>query len=76
MALRGLDRNAIVSFYGNLTRQNPAMHPGQIKAEELACSGVSNLFTRPEKTEALKQEMKNAKVDLTFKRYLGAKYAF
>ena len=76
MARRGLDLDAVVSFHGSLATQSPAAKPGQVKAKVLVCNGAADPFVKPDHIAALKQEMKNAEVDFTFKSYANAKHAF
>jgi dienelactone hydrolase len=75
LARRGVDLDAVVSFHGSLATENPA-HSGDVKAKVLVCHGADDPFVKPEHISALKTEMKNAKVDFTFKEYAGAKHAF
>lgn len=75
MARRGVDLDAAVSFHGSLATQTPAA-VGDIKAKVLVCNGDADPFVKPDQITAFKQEMKNAKVDLQFKSYAGAKHAF
>ncbi len=76
MARRGLDLDAVVSFHGSLGTQSPPAKPGQVKASILVCNGEADPFVKPEQITALKQEMKNAKVNFEFKSYPDAKHAF
>ncbi|MGD8592342.1 MAG: dienelactone hydrolase family protein [Gammaproteobacteria bacterium] len=75
LARRGVDLDAVVSFHGSLATENPAQS-GDVKAKVLVCHGADDPFVKPEHISALKTEMKNAKVDFTFKEYAGAKHAF
>lgn len=75
MARRGVDLDAVVSFHGSVATQNPAQ-PGDVKARILVCNGQEDPFVKPDQIAALKQEMKNANVDFTFKSYPNAKHSF
>jgi dienelactone hydrolase len=75
MARQGIDLDAVVSFHGSLRTAHPAK-PGDIKAKVLICNGEADPFTTAEDIAAFKSEMQNAKVDMQFKSYPGAKHAF
>ena len=75
LARRGVNLDGVVSFHGSLGTTNPAQ-PGNVKTKVLVCHGAEDPFTKPEQVTALKEEMKNAKVDFTFKEYPGAKHSF
>lgn len=75
MARQGVDLDGVVSFHGSLKTAHPAQ-AGEVKAKVLVCNGEADPFTKPEDIKAFKSEMKNAKVDMRFKSYPGAKHAF
>ncbi|WP_455205046.1 dienelactone hydrolase family protein [Kaarinaea lacus] len=75
MARLGIDLDGVVSFHGSLNTDNPAQ-PGKVKSKVLVCHGAADPFVKEEHIKALKQEMKNAKVDFQFKEYSGAKHSF
>lgn len=75
MARRGLDLDAVVSFHGSLATQNPAQE-GDVKARVFVAHGEDDPFVKPNHVTELKQEMKNAKADFTFKAYPNAKHSF
>jgi dienelactone hydrolase len=75
MARLGVDVKGVASFHGSLGTANPAQ-PGTVKAAMLVCNGADDPFTTAEQIEQFKKEMTDAKVDLTFKSYPGAKHSF
>lgn len=75
MARRGVDLDGVVSFHGSLGTNTPAKE-GKVKAKVLVLNGAADPFTKAESIEALKKEMKAAKVDFKFVNYPGAKHAF
>jgi dienelactone hydrolase len=75
MARLGVDVKGVASFHGSLGTSNPAQ-PGMVKAAMLVCNGADDPFTTAEQIEQFKKEMADAKVDLTFKSYPGAKHSF
>ncbi len=75
MARMGVDLKGVVSFHGSLATQQPAK-AGAVKAKVLVCNGAADPFVAKEDIENIKKEMKEAKVDFTFKNYPGAKHSF
>jgi dienelactone hydrolase len=75
MARLGVDLDAVVSFHGSLGTNNPAKK-GKVKARVLVANGKADPFVKPEQIAAFKNEMKDARVKLTFVQYEGAKHAF
>lgn len=75
MARRGADVDAVVVLHGSLGTQHPAQ-VGHFKPRVLVLNGADDPFVKPESIQAFKQEMKQAKVDMTFVNYPGAKHAF
>jgi dienelactone hydrolase len=75
MARRGVDLKGVVSFHGSLGTQEPAK-AGDVKAKVLVCNGAADPFVPAKDIDAIKKEMKNAKVDFMLKSYAGAKHSF
>ncbi len=75
MARMGVDLKGVVSFHGSLATQHPA-RAGEVKAKVLVCNGAADPFVSKEDIASIKKEMKEAKVDFTFKNYPGAKHSF
>jgi dienelactone hydrolase len=75
MARTGVDLKGVVSFHGSLATQSPAK-PSEVKARILVCHGAADNFVSKEDIVAIKKEMRDAKVDFTFKAYPGAKHSF
>jgi dienelactone hydrolase len=75
MARAGFDLKGVVSFHGNLAAVEPAQK-GKVKAKILVCNGGADKFTSSESINNIKNEMKLAGVDFTFKSYRGALHAF
>ncbi len=75
MARQGLDLDAVVSFHGSLSTDNPAK-PGEIKARILICNGADDKMTTQADIEAFKKEMDAAGVDYKFITYPNAKHSF
>lgn len=75
MARSGMDLDVVASFHGNLSTKTPAQ-PGDIKAKLLVATGADDPFVPPEQVAAFKQEMADAKADMTFIAYPGAVHAF
>ena len=75
MARSGLDLDLVASFHGSLGTQTPAK-PGAVQARVLVCHGEADPLVKPEEVEGFKKEMADAKVDLTFIGFPGAKHAF
>jgi dienelactone hydrolase len=75
MARAGLDLRGVVSFHGSLNAVFTAQ-PGGIKAKLLVLHGAADAFIPPEAIAAFKKEMADAKADMTFIAYAGAKHSF
>lgn len=75
MARMGVDVKGVVSFHGSLGTQEPAK-AGTVKAKILVCNGADDPFVPKSDIDAIKKEMKAAKVDFTFKSYAGAVHSF
>ncbi|HEY5999589.1 MAG TPA: dienelactone hydrolase family protein [bacterium] len=75
MARAGLDLKGVASFHGSLAPVYKAA-PGGIKARLLVMHGADDTFVPPEAVAAFKQEMADAKADMTFIAYPGAKHSF
>lgn len=75
MARRGVELEGVVSFHGSLGEGAPAK-PGAVKGRVLVLNGAADPFVKPQQIEAIKKEMKEAKVDFEFVNYPDAKHAF
>ncbi len=75
MARAGVDLKAVASFHGMLGTSAPAK-AGEVKARVLVCNGADDSFIPKEQIESFKKEMTDAKVDMIFKSYPGAKHGF
>jgi dienelactone hydrolase len=75
MARMGIDVKGVVSFHGSLATPAPAKE-GDVKARVLVCHGAADSFVSKEDITAIKKEMRDAKVDFTFKAYPKAKHSF
>ena len=75
MARAGMDLKGVASFHGSLGAIVKA-EPGGIKARLLVLHGADDSFIPAEAIAAFKQEMADAKADLTFVAYPGAKHSF
>ena len=75
MARAGLDLKGVASFHGSLGAIIKA-EPGGIKARLLVLHGADDTFIPAEAIAAFKQEMADAKADMTFVAYPGAKHSF
>jgi dienelactone hydrolase len=75
MARAGLDLRGVASFHGSL---NPVFtaQPGGVTAKLLVMHGAADTFIPPEAVAAFKKEMADAKADLTFIAFPGAKHSF
>ncbi|WP_053228039.1 dienelactone hydrolase family protein [Spirochaeta cellobiosiphila] len=70
MARMGVDLKGIVSFHGTINTGLNAK-PGDIKTKLLVIQGQGDPVTPPERQEAFKQEMSNAKADYKYIIYPG-----
>ena len=75
MARMGEDLKGVVSFYGNLSSTIHA-RPDSVKAKIFVCNGAADQFVSQNDIEHFKKEMTEAKADLQFKSYEGAKHGF
>lgn len=75
MARLGVDLKGVVSFHGSLGAQTPAK-AGEVKAAVLVCHGADDKFATQEQVDAIKKEMKEARVDFQFVSYPGAGHSF
>jgi len=75
MARAGMDLKGVASFHGSLGAIIKA-EPGGVKARLLVLHGADDTFVPAEAIAAFKQEMADAKADLTFVAYPGAKHSF
>jgi dienelactone hydrolase len=75
MARAGTDLKGVASFHGSLGAIVKA-EPGAIKAKILVLNGADDTFIPAEAIAAFKQEMADAKADMTFVAYPGAKHSF
>jgi dienelactone hydrolase len=75
MARRGADLDAVVSFHGSVSTENPAK-PGEVKAKILVAHGAADEFMKPEELTKFEEEMKAAKADYKIIQYPNAKHSF
>jgi dienelactone hydrolase len=75
MARMGVEVKGVVSFHGSLATPARAKE-GDVKARVLVCHGAADVFISKEDVDALTKEMRDAKVDFTFKSYPNAKHSF
>lgn len=75
MARAGFDLKAVVSFHGSLATKTP-LTPGKFKGKALVLHGEADPVVSKADVEALKAEMKNAKVDFKFVSYPNALHSF
>jgi dienelactone hydrolase len=75
MARAGVDLKGVVSFHGSLSTATRAKE-GEVKARVLVCHGAADAFIPKEDIDALKKEMRNAKVKFSFNAYPKAKHSF
>ncbi len=75
MARSGIDLKGVASFHGSLSNPNPPSN-NPITAKILVANGADDPFVKPEHIKAFKKEMADAKADLQFISYPGAKHAF
>jgi dienelactone hydrolase len=75
MARAGMDLRGVASFHGSLNAIVKA-EPGGIKARILVLHGAADTFIPAEAIAAFKQEMADAKADMTFVSYPGALHSF
>ncbi len=75
MARQGTDLAGVVSFHGSLSTKTPAKE-NQVTSKVLVLNGSDDPFVTSKQISLFKQEMLNAKVDLEFINYPGAKHSF
>ncbi len=75
LARSGADLNAVVSFHGGLSTQNPD-DAKNIKAKILICTGADDAFIPPAQIDAFEDEMRKANVNWQVNVYSGAHHAF
>lgn len=75
MARRGVDLDAVVSFHGSLTTDNPAKK-GEIKADVAVFTGAADPMVPEESVKNFEKEMKAAGVDYKLVNYPGVVHAF
>ena len=75
MARAGMDLRGVASFHGSLGAIVKP-EPGGIKAKILVLHGADDKFIPAEAIAAFKQEMADAKADMTFVAYPGALHSF
>lgn len=75
MARAGMDLRGVASVHGSLNAIVKA-EPGGIRARILVLHGADDPFVLPEAVAAFKQEMAEARADMTFVAYPGAKHSF
>lgn len=75
MARQGIELNGVASFHGSLGTETPAKI-GDIKTEILVFNGEADKMSPPEKVQAFKDEMDNAKVSYELINYPGVKHSF
>jgi dienelactone hydrolase len=75
LARSGADVQAVVSFHGNLSTDDPSLAKN-IKAKVLVLHGADDKFESPEQIAGFQQEMRDAKVDWQFLAFGGAVHCF
>ena len=75
MARIGTPLAGVASFHGNLATQSPAK-ADTLKASILVAHGAADPLIPEEQVDAFMTEMENAKADLKFVAYPGAKHSF
>lgn len=75
MARRGVPLDAVASFHGSLTTDNPA-EPGEVQADIFVANGADDPFVKDEQVRAFKEEMEQADAEYRFVSYPGAKHSF
>ncbi len=75
LARTGADVQAIVSFHGNLSTDDPALAKN-IKAKVLALNGGDDKFVPEEQIVGFQKEMRDANVDWQFVSFGGAVHCF
>lgn len=76
MMREGIDLDAVVSFHGSLSTNNPASKQQAIKTRVLVLNGEADKFVKPEQISAFKQEMEQAGIQYKFINYPDAMHAF
>ena len=75
MARSGSDLDAVASFHGNLSTQQP-MAQGAYRGRIFVAAGAADPFVPKEQVEAFKQEMDAAGASYEVVEYEGAKHSF
>lgn len=75
MARLGLSLRGVASFHGSLGAGIKAQ-PGSVQAKLLVMNGDADTFVTPEQIAEFKKEMAEARADLRFIGYPGAKHSF
>ncbi|MFO7983360.1 MAG: dienelactone hydrolase family protein [Desulfuromonadales bacterium] len=75
MARAGIDLDAVVSFHGSLSTDNPAS-PGDIESRILVFNGAEDSFVTDEEIDAFKKEMESAGAAYQFINLPGARHSF
>ncbi len=75
MARRGIDLDAVASFHGSLTTENPP-EKGVIKAKIFVANGADDPFVKPEHIKIFRAQMDGVGADYRLENYPGAKHSF
>ena len=75
MARSGADLDAIASFHGSLSTQQPA-NKGKIKSRILVLTGAADPMVPPAEVQAFRKEMRAASAKFEVVSYPGAKHSF
>jgi dienelactone hydrolase len=75
MALNGNNLDGVVSFHGDLPT-NKVMHPKDVKAKILVCTGEADPFNPKKKVDTFEMNMNLARLDYNVISYPDAKHAF
>lgn len=75
MARRGLDLDAVASFHGSLTTDNPP-EKGAIKGRLFVANGAADPMVKPEHIKVFRAQMDGVGADYRLVNYTGAKHAF
>jgi dienelactone hydrolase len=75
MARIGEDLDAVVSFHGNLSTQEP-MKPGAFKGKILVATGAADPFVPKEQVDALRNELEAAGAQFEIIEYPGVVHGF
>lgn len=75
MARRGLDLDAVASFHGSLSTDNPP-EKGVIKARVFVANGAQDPMVKPEHIKIFRAQMDGAGADYRLENYPNAKHSF